>query len=110
MTGVKISQVSSFFDHTIRISNEEIEKRVNRDKVLLPPGVLDRLFGIKNRFFTEDGIQCSDLAAGAGLKILKNTDASDIDCMIFAAASSDLIEPATANIVQVKLGLNCPVF
>lgn len=30
--------------------------------------------------------------------------------MIFASASSDLIEPATANIVQEKLGLDCPAF
>ena len=33
----------------------------------------------------------------------------NIDLLIFAAASSDLIEPATANIVQYKLGLTCPV-
>lgn len=30
--------------------------------------------------------------------------------MIFASASSDLIEPATGNIIQQKLGLHCPSF
>jgi 3-oxoacyl-(acyl-carrier-protein) synthase III len=110
MTRVKISHVSSFFESTSRISNEEVENRVNRNKMFLPAGILDRLFGIKNRFFANEGVQCSDLAAGAGRNILKYTDAESIDCMIFAAASSDLIEPATANIVQVKLGLTCPVF
>jgi 3-oxoacyl-(acyl-carrier-protein) synthase III len=109
-TRVKISHVSSYFDTTSRVDNGEIERRVNHDKTLLPPGVLDRLFGVRNRFFANDGVQCSDLAAGAARKILQETDAKSIDCMIFAAASSDLIEPATANIVQVKLGLDCPVF
>ena len=110
MNKVKISHISSFFDNTTRISNETIEKLINKNTTLLPPGVLDRLFGIRNRFFTDDGVQCSDLAAGAARNILKEVDATTIDCMIFAAASSDLIEPATANIVQLKLGLNCPVF
>jgi 3-oxoacyl-[acyl-carrier-protein] synthase-3 len=32
----------------------------------------------------------------------------EIDFLVFASASSDLIEPATANIVQHKLGLRCP--
>jgi 3-oxoacyl-(acyl-carrier-protein) synthase III len=110
MTRVKISHVSSYFDNTGRFDNKYIEDRVNQNKMLLPPGILERLFGIKNRFFANEGIQCSDLAAGAGGNILKDIDPSSIDCMIFAAASSDLIEPATANIVQVKLGLSCPVF
>ncbi len=107
---VKISHVSSCFENTSRISNEEIEKRVNRTKTFLPGGVLERLFGIRSRNFANSGVQCSDLAAGAGRIILKNVDPASIDCLIFAAASSDLIEPATANIVQLKLGLSCPVF
>lgn len=110
MKRVKISHVSSFFDNTSRVCNAEIEKRINHNKTLMPANVLERLFGIKNRFFAKEGIQCSDLAAGAARKILKDIDAASIDCLIFAAASSDLIEPATANIVQVKLGLTCPVF
>jgi len=110
MTRIKISHISSYLDDTTRVSNEAIENRLNQNKTVLPPGVLDRLFGIKNRYFANKGIQCSDLAAGAARNILKEIDPESIDCLIFAAASSDLIEPATANIVQVKLGLNCPVF
>ena len=110
MTRVKISAVSSYFGNTSRIANEEIELRLNKSKTLLPAGVLERLFGVKNRFFANAGTQCSDLAAGAALNILADIDPESIDCLIFAAASSDLIEPATANIVQTKLGLHCPVF
>lgn len=110
MTKVKISHVSSYFDNAVRVSNTEIENRLNKDKNILPAGVIERLFGIKNRFFVKEGIQCSDLAAGAARIIFEKVDPATIDCIIFAAASSDLIEPATANIVQHKLGLNCPVF
>lgn len=110
MTRVKISYIAHYLAHTRRVSSQEIEARVNQDQTLLAPGVLERLFGIKNRYFAETGIQCSDLAAGAGRKILAQIEPATIDCLIFAAASSDLIEPATANIVQTKLGLTCPVF
>ncbi len=110
MKRVKITDVASCFDGTTRMANADVEARINRNGIKLPPGVLERLFGVKNRYVANEGVNCSDLAAGAARKILKNMDAGTIDCLIFAAASSDLIEPATANIVQVKLGLTCPVF
>ena len=34
----------------------------------------------------------------------------DIDLLMFASASQDLIEPATSHIVSAKLGLSAPVF
>ncbi|GEO04535.1 3-oxoacyl-ACP synthase [Adhaeribacter aerolatus] len=110
MSRVKISYIAHYLAHSRRVSSQEIEAQVNHDQRLLAPGVLERLFGIKNRYFADAGVQCSDLAAGAARKILAQVDPSSIDCLIFAAASSDLIEPATANIVQAKLGLTCPVF
>ena len=110
MNRVKISYIASFTADARRVSSQEVEAKVNQHQTLLAPGVLERLFGVKNRYFAEAGIQCSDLAAGAARKILAQVNAETIDCLIFAAASSDLIEPATANIVQAKLGLTCPVF
>jgi 3-oxoacyl-[acyl-carrier-protein] synthase-3 len=38
------------------------------------------------------------------------TDPAEIDLLIFAAAGQDLIEPATANIVQEKVGTSAAVF
>ncbi|MEV7908184.1 3-oxoacyl-ACP synthase III family protein, partial [Streptomyces anulatus] len=35
---------------------------------------------------------------------------ADADLLIFASASQDMVEPATAHIVAAKLGLSCPVF
>ncbi len=54
-------------------------------------------------------MQVSDIASEAAKKIIAANKDTIIDLLIFAAASSDLIEPATANIIQAKLGLTCPV-
>lgn len=92
------------------VGNSEIEKRVNEQMELLTPGCIERLFGIKERRLAAQDEQVSDLAVAAAHKILRNIDPSSVDCLIFAAASSDLIEPATANIIQHKLNLSCPAF
>lgn len=92
-----------------KIDNQFILSRINYNSNLLKNGSLERLMGVRDRYFAPDDIQVSDLACEAAKKILiKRTDLK-VDLLIFAAASSDLIEPATANIIQSKLGLDCPV-
>ena len=105
----KITAIGAYSPERV-VLNEEIEIMVNEREEMLSCGSIERLFGVKQRRFAAEGEQVSDLAANAAKKILETTDPSSIDCLIFAAASSDLIEPATANIVQTKLGLTCPVF
>ena len=92
-----------------KVCNAEIEDRVNHRKKLLPEGGLLRLFGCETRYYAATNEQTSDLAAQAALPIVEKYGRNNIDFLIFAAASSDLLEPATANIVQQKLGLRCPV-
>lgn len=92
-----------------KVCNAEIENRVNQRKKFLSEGSLMRLFGCETRYYAAENEQTSDLAAQAALPIVEKYGRSNIDFLIFAAASSDLLEPATANIVQQKLGLNCPV-
>jgi 3-oxoacyl-[acyl-carrier-protein] synthase-3 len=67
---------------------------------------------VLERRVAADTQQCSDLAADAALQALQSAavDASDIDLLIFASASQDLLEPATANIVQEKVGTRAQVF
>ncbi len=74
----------------------------------LPKGGLQRLFGSSTRHYAAPDEQVSDLAAQAARPILERQGIGEIDYLIFASACSDLIEPATANIVQEKLGLSCP--
>src|SRR5450432_3163070 len=104
-----ISAIAGYAPSAI-VCNLEIESRVNRHLQLLSPGCIERLFGVKERRFAAEDEQVSDLAVAAANKILLNVDPETIDCLIFAAASSDLIEPATANIVQYKLNLACNAF
>ncbi len=68
------------------------------------------LFGGQERFLADKDVHTSDMAVMAANSFLKEEDKSKIDLLIFASASADLIEPSTANIVQSKLGLSCPVF
>lgn len=76
------------------------------------PGTLESLTQIKERRISSKNTQASDLAIAAGKKTLEHADLStkDIDCLIFASASQDIAEPATANIVQVGLQATCPAF
>jgi acyl-CoA:acyl-CoA alkyltransferase len=105
----KITAIASYAPERV-VSNREIENRVNENGAYISCGSLERLFGVKERRFARCGEQVSDLAVSAAKKILVTMDPSTIDCLIFAAASSDLIEPATANIIQSKLGLTCAAF
>jgi 3-oxoacyl-[acyl-carrier-protein] synthase-3 len=67
---------------------------------------------VQTRRVAADGVQCSDLAADATTRALRaaGLEPGDVDVLIFAAASQDLLEPATANIVQQKVGTRCQVF
>jgi 3-oxoacyl-[acyl-carrier-protein] synthase-3 len=89
------------------VENIEIERQIAFEGGV-EPGFLSKTLGSKSRRFAAEETQVSDLAAAAGSKLLQ-ANPVNIDLLIFAAASSDLIEPATANIVQEKLGLRCPV-
>ncbi len=107
MKKTKISELSVYLPERA-VSNLEIEERVNAQRQILPPGALQRLFGIEERRFAAKGEQVSDLAAKAARPIVEKVGAANIEYLIFAAACADLIEPATCNIVQHKLGLHCP--
>ncbi|MFN0037063.1 MAG: 3-oxoacyl-ACP synthase III family protein [Saprospiraceae bacterium] len=107
MKRAKISELSVYLPERV-VSNQELEERVNAHGQMLPPGGLHRLFGIEARRFAALGQQVSDLAVAAAMPIVEKVGASNIGHLIFAAACADLIEPATCNIVQHKLGLHCP--
>jgi len=86
------------------LSSAEVERRI--EGYAPPPGTPERLTGIRFRHVARPGEQASDLAVMAAREL----DLDGIDLLIFASASQDMIEPATAHIVAAKLGLSCPVF
>ena len=107
MSTIAIKDISIYHPET-SVDNKSIASMVNKNVSYLGEGVLQKLFGIKNRRFAKREEQVSDLACKAALPILEKMDKEEIDFLIFASACADLIEPATCNIIQQKLGLTCP--
>ncbi|UFS72795.1 ketoacyl-ACP synthase III [Geomonas sp. RF6] len=62
--------------------------------------------GIRERRFVEEGESTSDLATTAALLALENgnIDPLDLDCIIVATSTPDMILPATACMVQKNIG------
>ncbi len=107
MRKVKIAQIESYLPETV-ISNDELVKRINNSNVQIKPEMVEKMFGIKERRFAKDNEQVSDMASKACMPIVENIGKDKIDLLIFASVCQDLIEPATSNIIQHKLGLTCP--
>ena len=69
--------------------------------------------GIQARHFAAEDVHCSDMALEAARHALKaaGRDASEIDLIIVATSTPDMVFPSTACILQNKLGANgCPAF
>jgi 3-oxoacyl-[acyl-carrier-protein] synthase-3 len=62
--------------------------------------------GIRARHFADDGVFCSDLAVEAARNALQaaGRQASEIDLIIVATSTPDMVFPSTACILQNKLG------
>jgi 3-oxoacyl-[acyl-carrier-protein] synthase-3 len=69
--------------------------------------------GIRARHFADDGVNASDLALQACRQALEaaGCQAADIDLIIVATSTPDMVFPSTAAILQHKLGVaGCPAF
>ncbi|MFM6986649.1 MAG: beta-ketoacyl-ACP synthase III [Hydrogenophaga sp.] len=69
--------------------------------------------GIRSRHFVEEGRFASDLAADAARQAMTaaGVQPTEIDLIIVATSTPDMVFPSTAAIVQHKLGIaGCPVF
>jgi 3-oxoacyl-[acyl-carrier-protein] synthase-3 len=95
------------------VSTAEVERRIAAESAPFrpPTGIIHRLTGIGSRHVLGDEEQASDLAVAAARKLLAETGtaADDVDLLLFASASQDMVEPATGHIVAAKLDLRCPV-
>jgi 3-oxoacyl-[acyl-carrier-protein] synthase-3 len=69
--------------------------------------------GIRARHFAADGVAASDLALEASRHALESAGrkASDIDLIVVATSTPDMVFPSTATILQNKLGIaGCAAF
>lgn len=92
-----------------KVTTEDINRRIfDTTGYGVTNGIIERLTGVRSRQYRADDEQCSDLALQATIRALEHadTDRQEVDLIIFASCTQDITEPATANILQEKLG--CP--
>ena len=84
------------------VTNDELSRRIATSD----EWIVERT-GIRERHIAADGELTSDLAVAAARKALDNAgmEATDIDLLIVATTTPDRTFPATATIVQAKLGM-----
>jgi 3-oxoacyl-[acyl-carrier-protein] synthase-3 len=96
-----ITAVGGYAPET-KLTNADLEKMVetNDEWIKSRTGISER------RILKEPGKATSDMAAPAIVEILKkkNLTATDIDCIICATVTPDMVFPATANIIADKIG------
>lgn len=90
------------------VTTEEVVARVNEasGRQVLTPRIIRALTGVEERRYAPEGTTSSQLAAWAGQAALDAAGVSplDVDMLVFSAVTQDVIEPATSNIVQERLG------
>ncbi len=71
------------------------------------PDIIERTTGNIDRVYAPAGTVPSDLAVAAVCDLVKRTglDLKTVDTLIFASTDMDMMEPATANIIQERLGM-----
>lgn len=90
------------------VTTEDVNRKIfETTEYHVTNGLIERLSGVRTRHYRADDEQSSDLAVKATLEAIDRADVStdEIDLLIFAACTQDLTEPATANIMQEKLGV-----
>lgn len=107
--GVAIRSIGTYLPERV-VCNTDLEEKIQDVGIRLPDGSLKKMFGIESRRYAAPCQQVSDMACLASEYLWNTVDKSCIDLLIFASASGDMIEPATASIIQNKLGLTCPSF
>ena len=96
----KISSVGAYVPPRL-LTNADLEKMVATND----QWIVERT-GIRERHLADKGVATSDLAVEAAKKCLaaRGVDASEVEVIIVATVTPDMLFPATACLVQDKLG------
>jgi 3-oxoacyl-[acyl-carrier-protein] synthase III len=89
-----------------RLSNADLAAQLAQQGVETSDAWIVERTGIQARHFADDDVSCSDLAVQAARQALHASGCSmqDIDLIIVATSTPDMVFPSTATIVQHKLG------
>ncbi|MBX3625468.1 MAG: ketoacyl-ACP synthase III [Rhizobacter sp.] len=96
-----------------RVSNADLAAQLAGQGIETSDDWIIARTGIHARHFAEADVACSDLAVEAARNALAaaKVDASEIDLIILATSTPDMVFPSTACIVQRKLGIQgCAAF
>jgi 3-oxoacyl-[acyl-carrier-protein] synthase III len=96
-----------------RLSNDDMVAMLAARGVETSDAWIVERTGIRARHFADDGVHASDLALPAVRDALESAGrkASDIDLIIVATSTPDMVFPSTASILQHKLGVHgCAAF
>jgi 3-oxoacyl-[acyl-carrier-protein] synthase-3 len=91
-----------------RVSNAELaDELAGRGIKTSDEWIVERT-GIRARHFAADGVVCSDLALAAALAALQaaGRKPAQVDLIIVATSTPDMVFPSTACILQQKLGVH----
>ena len=100
-----IAGVGSYLPDQV-VTSQDVNNRLNGIGYLNVGNMIETIVGVKERRHAEDGIQASDLGVRAAIDALEDARISpaDLDTILYTSCSRDLGEPATASLVQAKLG------
>lgn len=90
-----------------RLTSDRLQAEITAGSGLrLPERMFEKATGIVTRHVADDGEYASTLALAAARKALaaRGLDPLDVDLLLYASATRDVCEPATAHIVQAELG------
>ena len=96
-----------------RLSNADLVSELAQRGVETSDDWIVERTGIRARHFAAPDVICSDLALQAAQRALEaaGLDATQLDLLIVATSTPDMVFPSTACIVQNKLGANgCAAF
>jgi len=108
----RITGTGSYLPPT-RLSNADLVARLAADGVETSDEWIVERTGIRARHFAEPGVTSSDLGAEAARRALDaaGVAAQDLDLIIVATSTPDMVFPSAACILQNKIGANgCPAF
>ncbi len=96
-----------------RLTNADLAAQLALDGIETSDEWIVERTGIRARHFAEPGVNASDLALPAARAALEaaGVDAAEIDLIIVATSTPDMVFPSTACLLQQKLGVaGCAAF